>query len=85
MTYLFNVRNDGWQNLVSSVMVANPRFSKIPVIPEVVIYFGGKVMRGNRTRKVNEIIEDYPQLTIEDILATLAYAADREHKINFAS
>jgi uncharacterized protein (DUF433 family) len=32
-----------------------------------------------------EIIEDYPELTDEDIKAALAYAADREHKIRIAS
>lgn len=32
-----------------------------------------------------EILEDYPDLTEEDIKATLAYAADREHKIKVAS
>ena len=29
----------------------------------------------------NEIIEDFPELTKSDILACLAFAADREHKI----
>ncbi|MFW9626420.1 MAG: DUF433 domain-containing protein [Sulfurospirillum sp.] len=28
----------------------------------------------------DEILEDYPKLTKEDILSALAYAADREHK-----
>ncbi len=28
----------------------------------------------------DEILEDFPKLTKEDILAALAYAADREHK-----
>ena len=32
----------------------------------------------------NEIIADFPELTIEDIQACLAYAADREHKLQFA-
>ena len=31
-----------------------------------------------------EILEDYPELTEEDIHACLAYAADREHKIRVA-
>jgi uncharacterized protein (DUF433 family) len=31
------------------------------------------------------IIEDYPELTENDIKAALAYAADREHKIKIAS
>ena len=32
-----------------------------------------------------QIIEDYPELTEDDIKACLAYAADREHKIRLAS
>lgn len=29
----------------------------------------------------DEVIADYPELTIEDIQACLAYAADREHHL----
>lgn len=32
-----------------------------------------------------DILQDYPDLTAEDIKAALAYAADREHKIRIAS
>ncbi len=32
-----------------------------------------------------DIINDYPELTAEDIQAALSYAADREHKILIAS
>ena len=32
-----------------------------------------------------EIIYDFPELTIDDIKACLAYAADREHKLQHAS
>lgn len=53
MSYLFNVRNDGLQNMISALHIANPSFSKIPTIPEVCIYFGGKVLRGNRAKKLN--------------------------------
>jgi uncharacterized protein (DUF433 family) len=28
-----------------------------------------------------EIIEDFPELTEQDVLAALAYAADREHQV----
>ncbi len=31
-----------------------------------------------------EILEDFPELTQEDIQACLAYAADREHRIRVA-
>jgi uncharacterized protein (DUF433 family) len=30
---------------------------------------------------VAEILEDFPELEMEDIAAVLAYAADREHKV----
>lgn len=33
----------------------------------------------------DEVIHDFPELTIEDIKACLAYAADREHKLQHAS
>jgi uncharacterized protein (DUF433 family) len=29
-----------------------------------------------------EILEDYPELVAEDILAVLAFAADREHSVH---
>lgn len=32
----------------------------------------------------SEIIADFPELTMEDIKACLAYAADREHKLQYA-
>jgi uncharacterized protein (DUF433 family) len=32
-----------------------------------------------------EIIADFPELTVEDIQACLAYAADRERKLQHAS
>jgi len=32
-----------------------------------------------------EIIEDFPELNLEQINACLAYAADREHKVRIAS
>jgi len=34
---------------------------------------------------IAEILEDYPELTAEDVKAVLAYAADREHRIRIAS
>lgn len=32
-----------------------------------------------------DILQDYPELTTEDIKAAFSYAADREHKIRIAS
>jgi L-asparaginase len=48
---LVDVRNDASQNFITAILLACPSFSKIPVVPEVCIYFGGKLLRGNRTVK----------------------------------
>jgi L-asparaginase len=48
---LVDVRNDAIQNFITAILVANPAFSGLPVIPEVVICFGGLILRGNRTIK----------------------------------
>jgi L-asparaginase len=48
---LVDVRNDASQNFITAILLACPSFSKIPVVPEVCIYFGGRLLRGNRTIK----------------------------------
>lgn len=53
ITHLFNSCNDGKQNMIRSLLFANPQFSKIPLVPEVCIFFDTKLLRGNRTRKQN--------------------------------
>ena len=53
LAFLFNPRNDGFQNMLTALLIANPNYTKIPVIPEVCIYFSGKLFRGNRARKIN--------------------------------
>ena len=34
---------------------------------------------------IAQIVEEYPELTQEDVYACLSYAADKEHKIRLAS
>lgn len=34
---------------------------------------------------ISEITEDFPEVTEEDVLACLSYAADKEHKLRIAS
>jgi L-asparaginase len=48
---LVDVRNDASQNFITALLLASPSFSNLPVVPEVCIYFGGKLLRGNRTIK----------------------------------
>jgi len=48
---LVDVRNDASQNFITAILLACPPFSKIPIVPEVCIFYGGKLLRGNRTVK----------------------------------
>jgi L-asparaginase len=52
-SHLHNVRNDALQNLLTSLLVANPKHSGLPVVAEVSIFFHEELLRGNRCRKVN--------------------------------
>jgi L-asparaginase len=48
---MVSVRNDATQNFLTALEFANPQATGLPVIPEVCIYFGGRLLRGNRTVK----------------------------------
>lgn len=48
-----NVRTDAVMNFVNSVYIAGHKTSGLPCIPEVVVVFADKVLRGCRTRKVS--------------------------------
>jgi L-asparaginase len=69
-SHLFNARNDALQNMLTALMIANPGYSGLPVIPEVCIFFNRKLLRGNRARKVNATGYDayespnYPPLAV---------------------
>ncbi len=52
-SHLANVRNDALQNLLTALLIANPKHSGVPVVPEVSIFFHEELLRGNRSRKVN--------------------------------
>lgn len=47
------IRTDGVMNFVNSVYVAGYKVSGLPCIPEVVIVFGDRIIRGCRARKVS--------------------------------
>ncbi len=48
---MVDLRNDAGQNFVTAALLANPAFSGLPLVPEVVICFGGLILRGNRSIK----------------------------------
>jgi len=45
------MRSDARQNLVTAVQLASPDACGVPCIPEVALYFGGCLYRGNRVTK----------------------------------
>jgi L-asparaginase len=47
------LRTDGKENLITSIVIAGAKEYGQPVVPEVCIYFESKLSRGNRTTKVN--------------------------------
>lgn len=47
---LCEIRSDGRENLITSLLIAAG-----PVIPEVMIFFGSRLLRGNRTTKVSSV------------------------------
>lgn len=46
-----SARNDGEQNLVTSLLIANPQYTGLTLVPEVCIFFRDHLLRGNRTQK----------------------------------
>ena len=48
------LRTDGKENLVTSLEIAAATTAdNLPMVPEVCIYFNGKLLRGNRSTKIN--------------------------------
>jgi len=52
---IVNPRNDAHQNIITALILANPKANNLPVIPEVIIVFGNIILRGNRSKKMNVI------------------------------
>lgn len=50
---IVNPRNDAHQNMVTAIMLANPAPNNLPLIPEVIVAFGNRILRGCRTKKMD--------------------------------
>ena len=48
-----NPNSDATQNLINSLKLASPETFGLPLAPEVCVFFGGLLLRGNRARKVS--------------------------------
>jgi uncharacterized protein (DUF433 family) len=81
---VFNRKNNSMINY-QSIIRRNPnkRFGK-PCVREtrITVYDVLGWLAAGMTNE--EILADFPELTIEDIQACLAYAADRERKLQYA-
>ena len=47
------LRTDGKENLITSIEIAAAYREEKAIVPEVCIYFSGKLLRGNRATKIN--------------------------------
>ncbi len=47
-----SVRTDARENLISAIEIASARIDGRPVVPEVSIFFNNKLLRGNRSKKI---------------------------------
>ncbi|MBJ7471047.1 MAG: asparaginase [Solirubrobacteraceae bacterium] len=50
---IVETRSDAPQNLTTACVVASPRTHELPVVPEVCVWFYDRLLRGNRTSKVD--------------------------------
>jgi L-asparaginase len=61
-------RSDARENLITSLEIASAKENGNPLVPEVAIYFGSFLLRGNRSKKVESVhfdafeSENYPLL-----------------------
>jgi L-asparaginase len=90
------LRTDGKENLISSMEIAAAKEDGKPIVPEVCIYFEFKLLRGNRTTKINAEnfnafhSPNYPPLAesgvhirynYEDITSPVSSLLLRAHKV----
>ena len=73
------LRTDGKENLLTSIEIAAARNEEgRPMVPEVCIYFDSRLMRGNRTTKVNAegflcILERIKYPEVSDVAVYIAF------------
>ena len=79
---MVDVRNDATQNLITAIHLANPSFSGLPMIPEVIIYFGGLILRGNRTIKVDVRVLATTNRRLEESVERKEFRQDLYFRLN---
>lgn len=72
------LRTDGKENLITSIEIAAAHHDDgRPIVPEVCIYFSGKLLRGNRSTKINadgfNAFESFNYPHLADAGVTISY------------
>lgn len=87
---LNKVRNDAEQNLITALLIAQHKYSRLQCVPEVSIFFRDRLIRGNRSKKLNASGYDafdslnYPPLgTAGDVIAIDRSAVRESSKAGF--
>ncbi len=80
-----STRSDAHENFVTALEIASEKRSGIPMVPEVCIYFGNRLLRGNRSSKRQSIHFDafessnYPALAEAGVLIDYNLSAIRPY------
>lgn len=82
------LRTDGKENLITSIEIAAARHAdNTAIVPEVCIYFNGKLLRGNRSTKTNadgfNAFESFNYSHLADAGVNIAYHEARILKPDF--
>ncbi len=81
-------RTDAHENFVTALEIASDRVNGIPIVPEVCIYFGNLLLRGNRSSKRQSIhfdafeSENYPLLAEAGVVIDYNTSAIRPYNPN---
>ena len=80
-----STRSDAHENFVTALEIASEKRSGVPMVPEVCIYFGNRLLRGNRSSKRQSIHFDafesanYPALAEAGVLIDYNLTAIRPY------
>ncbi len=83
------LRTDGKENLITSIEIAAAHHENgLPIVPEVCIYFSGKLLRGNRSTKINadgfNAFESFNYPHLADAGVTITYHEEHILKPDFS-
>ncbi len=81
-------RSDAQENFITALEIASAQIDGHPIVPEVCVYFGSHLLRGNRSSKRQSIhfnaftSENYPSLAEAGVLIDYNFPAIRPYNPN---